>query len=359
VNFLGSSETGAVGNVITVIKVIVIGIFIISGLWFAIRSGFVENFSKLEPVFPGELVDAASKGLPNEIKNAFLPIFIAMGFTFIAFEGYEIIVQTGEEVENPNTSIPKAIFYSLLIVVPIYFFVGLSALTAITPEDPATPTWQFLGELGEIGLAEAARQFMPLGVTLMLFGGLVSTLSALNATIYSSARVAFVMGRDRLLPKAFNEVNAWRRTPHWAIFVSGIIMIFVAIFLPLKDVAASADLLFVLLFLQVDISILRLRRKYEGKLFYGYQVPLFPYIPILAILAQIGLGVALVVHFPIALTGAAIWLIFGALLYLGYIRSHLDEDIVDAFAAYMREPSNIEKYGDGEMDSGNPLEENP
>jgi amino acid transporter len=281
-----------------------------------------------------------------------------MGFTFIAFEGYEIIVQTGEEVENPNTAIPKAIFYSLLIVVPIYFFVGLSSLVAITPDSPGTPTWKFLGDLGEIGLAEAARQFMPLGITLMLFGGLVSTLSALNATIYSSARVAFVMGRDRLLPKRFNEVNAWRRTPHWAIVVSGSIMIFVAIFLPLEDVAASADLLFVLLFLQVDISILRLRRKYEGKLFYGYQVPFFPYIPILAILAQIALGVALIVHFPIAMIGALIWLVFGTMLYYGYIKGHLETDISDAFAEYIRKPADVEKYGRGETPTDN-LEELP
>jgi len=351
VNFLGSSETGTVGNIITVTKVIIIGVFILSGLWFAVKTGFIHNFKKLEPIFPNSRIETVGKDFPDFMRGAFLPIFIAMGFTFISFEGYEIIVQTGEEAEQPNLTIPRSIFWSLIIVVPIYFLVGLTALVVI-PNPGGQPTWAILGSKGETGIAEIASGFMPFGSALMLFGGLVSTLSALNATIYSSARVAFVMGRDKLLPESFHDVNQWRRTPHWAIAVSGFIMIAVAILLPLKEVAAMADLLFVLLFLQVDLSILRIRPKYEGKLFYGYKLPFFPWLVYLAIVAQVGLGIALTLHFRQAPIGAFGWLVIGTIVYYGYIKKGIsDTGVADAFEEYMRDPDILEGKDQSSMDT--------
>jgi amino acid transporter len=58
----------------------------------------------------------------------------AMGLTFIAFECYEIIVQTGEEVKNPRRNIPRAIFISLAIVVTLYCLVAFVSIGAISPE---------------------------------------------------------------------------------------------------------------------------------------------------------------------------------------------------------------------------------
>ena len=65
------------------------------------------------------------------MPKGFTGVLFAMGLTFIAFEGYEIIVQAGEEVKDPRRNIPKAIFTSLLVVVPIYIliaFVGIGGI---------------------------------------------------------------------------------------------------------------------------------------------------------------------------------------------------------------------------------------
>ena len=62
-------------------------------------------------------------------------VFAAMGLTFIAFEGYEIIAQTSEEVEDPKRNVPRAVFLSLLIVVPIYLLVAFVAVGAVIPPD--------------------------------------------------------------------------------------------------------------------------------------------------------------------------------------------------------------------------------
>ncbi len=316
INFMGSSETGKVGNLITITKLIIIGIFILSGLW-VILTNFSVQIKNFDPFFP----------------NGITAMFMAMGLTFIAFEGHEIIVQTGEEVLKPRRSIPRAIFKAIMIVIPIYCLVAITAIGAITVENGST--WKFLGEAGELGIAEAAKQFMPLGATLLLFGGLISTLSALNATIYSSARVSFVMGRDKLLPPQFGKVNFWRRTPHIAIIGSSIIMILIVILLPIRSVAAAADVMFLLLFLQVNLSLYRIRKKYSNRLNYGYKIPWFPFIPFMAIAGKIFILIFLLILEPIAITGTLIWIFLGTALWFLYSKKNIQKyGFQDSFKNY-------------------------
>ena len=138
----------------------------------------------------------------------------AMGLTFIAFEGYEIIVQTGEEVKNPKRNIPRAIFISLALVVFMYCIIAFVSIGAISPPD-GVPAWQFIGLNGDLGISKAAELFMPYGAFVVLIGGLVSTLAALNATTFSSARVAFAMGRHYNLPHKLSEIHPKFKTPSW------------------------------------------------------------------------------------------------------------------------------------------------
>ncbi len=96
----------------------------------------------------------------NFMPTGIAGLVAAMGFTFIAFEGYEIIVQTGEEVKNPKRNIPRAIFISLAIVVTLYCLVALVSIGAISPEGIAA--WRFIGQGGELGIMKAARDLFTL-----------------------------------------------------------------------------------------------------------------------------------------------------------------------------------------------------
>lgn len=188
INYRGASEAGKAGNVVTIGKVMIIGVFIASGLWvMAHRPGWQGSF---DPFF--------LKGWGG--------IFGAMGLTFIAFEGYEIIAQTSEEVEDPKKNIPRAVFLSLLIVIPIYLLVAVVAIGAVEPPAGMGIT-DYLAQGGETALVSAANQFFLGGGIVILVGGLLSTISALNATIYSSSRVAFAMARDASLPQIIARVH--------------------------------------------------------------------------------------------------------------------------------------------------------
>jgi amino acid transporter len=300
INYRGASETGKAGNVVTVGKVAVILAFIAAGLW--VMSGRPDWRLAFEPF----------------LERGWGGVFAAMGLTFIAFEGYEIIAQTSEEVEEPKRNVPRAIFLSLLIVVPIYLLVALVAIGAVSPPAGQSAV-AFLAEEKEIALVRAADQFVRGGGIVLLIGGLLSTVSALNATIYSSSRVAFAMARDANLPQVIGRVHAVRSTPHVAVALSAVIVIGMALLLPIEDVAAATDVMFLLLFVQVNVAVIRLRRR-RPDLDRGFRVPLMPVVPVVAIAAMLFLAGYLFTHYPLGWVAVAGWLLIGAGVYYGYSR---------------------------------------
>ncbi len=305
INFQGAKETGQAESLVTILKIIVIAMFIGFGL-FAMFSG------KTPEPWPEHFRGFFQKGP--------MGIIIVMGLTFIAFEGYEIIAQCGEEVKNPKKNIPRSIFLSLLIVVPIYILVAFVALGAAAPEGDMQ-TWQYLGEKGEMAMIEAAEHFMlgKLGRIIFLIGGLFSTMSALNATVYSSSRVSFAMGRDHNLPGVFAKIHPKKRTPHMAIFISGVMIILMAILLPIEDIASATDAMFLLLFIFVNLAVINLRKN-RPDLDRGFKVPFFPYIPILAIVLNLILAVFLFFYRPLGVWICLGYVAFGISIYYLYSR---------------------------------------
>ena len=298
INFRGASETGKAGNVVTVGKVVVILAFITAGVW--VMAGRPAWQAAFQPFF----------------TQGWGGVFAAMGLTFIAFEGYEIIAQTSEEVEAPKRNVPRAIFLSLLIVLPIYLLVAVVAIGAVTPPAGQSAV-AFLAEEKEIALVRAADQFVGGGGIVILVGGLLSTVSALNATIYSSSRVAFAMARDANLPQAIGRVHARRATPHIAVGLSAAIVIGMAVLLPIESVAAAADIMFLLLFVQVNVAVIRLR-KLRPDLDRGFRVPFMPVVPILAIGTMLFLAAYLFTHYPMGWAAVGAWLLIGVGVYYGY-----------------------------------------
>jgi amino acid transporter/nucleotide-binding universal stress UspA family protein len=310
VNFRGASETGKAGNIITLAKVIVILLFIGFGAW--IMRGMPEWRGNFDPFLP----------------MGFGAVFSAMGLTFIAFQGYEVIAQCSEEVMDPTRNIPRAIFFALLIVIPIYLLVAFVALGAIHGE--GMPTWRFLGKMKELAIVEAARQFVPGGGVVVLIGGLLSTASALIATVYSSSRVAFAMARDHNLPAFLGKVHPEKKTPHLSIIASAVIVIFMAVSLPIEDVASAADIMFLLVFLQVNVTLIRMRKTHPG-LKRGFKVPLVPLIPALGILTQLFIAIYMFVYSPKAWLSAGTWLVIGFAVYKLYA-SKTEEEALSVLA---------------------------
>jgi amino acid transporter/nucleotide-binding universal stress UspA family protein len=301
INYWGASETGTVGNIVTVTKITILALFVIFGI--IAMTGTRAWVTRFTAGF---------------LPNGMLGVFEAMGLTFIAFEGYEIIAQSGEEAIDPRRNIPRAMFLAIGIAVVIYILVGFTAIGAAKAPS-GMKVYEYLGALKEVAIVDVAQQIFPLpiGGLVLLFSGLVSTISALNVTTYAASRVSFAMGRDHNLPAVFARVHSRRHTPHWAVFLSGGLMMLVAWLLPLETVAAAADIMFLLLFLLVNVAVMMLRRKMP-KLERGFRIPWFPAIPVIAILCNGLLALQLFRFSPLAWYLAGGWLIVGMLAYYAY-----------------------------------------
>ncbi len=331
INLRGASETGKTAIFITLGKILLLAVFIVSGLYHMFyRPDWQTAFTPFVP-------------------RGFGSVMTAMGLTFIAFQGYEIIVQCGEEVKNPQRNLPKAIFVSIGIVVPIYCLIVIAALGGIEPAIHGYGTnWQWLGHEGAVGLVKAAKLLMfggPIvGGLIWIIGGLFSTTSALNATIYSSSRVSFAMARNRELPTALSHVHPRRRTPHIAVLVSAAIIIFMAIALPIHDVGSAADIMFLMLFLQVNVVVITMRRR-RPDLKRGFIAPLLPYVPIAGIITQFFLAANMVRFSWIAWVFALGWIGLGFVLYYLYIKPHeRRERHLKAPIVFERVPPDPETY---------------
>jgi nucleotide-binding universal stress UspA family protein len=248
-----------------------------------------------------------------------------MGLTFVAFEGYEIIAQCGEEVRQPRKNIPRAIFLSVAAVVPIYVLIAFVMLAA-TKAPEGGPVWQYLGSHAELAVLEAARQFAPGRTALLLIGGLFATTSALNATLYSSSRVSFAMGRDFNLPGVFAKIHRRRRTPHGAIFISAVGIIVMAIALPIEDVASATDITFMFLFAMVNISLIGLRYQ-RPKARRGFSMPLHPVLPLVSTACLLFLAAYLFGFSSKAwyITGA--WIVLGLVIFREYASKREKEEV--------------------------------
>ncbi len=300
VNLKGASETGTVGNVVTIFKIVVLLVLV----------GFGIKAMMNIPNWPDHFLRD-----PSPFPHGIWGVFGAMGLTFVAFEGYEIIAQSGEELKDPGRNLPKAIFYSIVIVVAIYLLVAFVAVGALThAETGGLPAWVYLGKEGDRAMIRLATHIMPYGTLIMILGGLASTISALNATVYSSSRVSFAMGRGGDLPALFGKVHPRNRTPHMAILFSGLLIGFMAVALPVADVASGASLTFLMLFLLTNISLIQLR-KTQPDLERPFKVPWVPALPILAIAVQGFLAVDLLRASPIAWGATILWILLGIYLF--------------------------------------------
>lgn len=275
VNYVGVGTTGRTGTSVTLVQVLIIVFFVTFATLYALDHAGPRMFDNLRPVIP--------RG------TSLTHVFMVMGFTFIAFEGYEIIVQCGEEVKNPRKNIPRAIFIAVGFAALLYLGVAFACLTNFS-----VPWISAQGiPPGSNAVIMAGKEIIPfVGGPLMIFGGALSAMAALNATVFSSSRVSFAMGRDGSLPKRLGMIHPRRRTPHYAILITGSIMLFMALVFPLETVIASISLMFLLQFALANVASIRLRRRLTY-IDMGFRTPMFPVIPVVGAVLSVSIALYL------------------------------------------------------------------
>jgi len=326
VNIRGSSHTGKVGSAITFSQLAIIAGLIIAAL-------VAMTFTN--PNWPTNFRDF----FPNGTSG----LVMAMGLTFIAFEGYEIIAQAGDEIKKPKKNIPKAILISLGIVVSVYILFAFVFIGGLDPLQIGQPAWEFIGSYGELGIIEAAEYYLPFGALIVLAGGFVSTLAALNATTFAASRVSFAMGRNHDLPPMFNKLHEKYRTPFVSTICSAVVMMVLAMSFDLTMIALAASVMFLFLFAQVNAACITIRRLAKEKgLSYGFKTPFFPLVPIVGFVVVSILAVYLLFSQPLSWVIALIWIAIGFVIYKLYTSKK--EKQANTPLVFTQEPEERKEY---------------
>jgi len=285
-------------NWINVGKVIVFAVLIGGGVWALTHRTLGELHMSLTPFFSGGMVG----------------LFQAMGYTFIALQGFDLIAAIAGEVKDPNRVLPRAMLLSLAAALGIYL--PLLFVIATVGVAPGQSIMALSARQPEVVVALAAEHYLgPVGFWLVLVAAVLSMLSALQANLLAASRVALTMAQDRTLPALMGEIHPRRRTPITAVFVSALTMVIIQLVVPnVASAGAAASLIFLISFALTHwTSILARRRR---KVHTGsFSTPFFPLVPVVGGLCCVGLAIFQALSVPAAGVITCVWMGLGGLLY--------------------------------------------
>ncbi|MGH3717488.1 MAG: APC family permease [Pseudonocardiaceae bacterium] len=152
----------------------------------------------------------------------------AAGLLFFAFAGYARIATMGEEVRDPERTIPRAIPLALAITVVVYLIVGVAALLAAGPDQLATAP----APLTHAVRAAGAGSVVPV----VRVGAALASLGALLALIAGVGRTSLAMSRNHDLPGWLAAVHPRFQVPHRAEAALAVVVSILVLIVDLRDV---------------------------------------------------------------------------------------------------------------------------
>ncbi|SCX88259.1 amino acid:proton symporter, ABT family [Nonlabens sp. Hel1_33_55] len=187
--------------------------------------------------------DHVSQLNPSNWEGAFQIITGGM-VIFVAYEGFELIANSVSGLSDPEKNIPKAYFYSVGFVVLLYIAIAIIAVGSLSFGEISKAKDYVLSEVARPSLGQA-------GFTIMTIAALISTFSAINATLYGGSRVNFKVAKEDELPHEFTA-KLWNHPVGLAII--SIATLLLANLAQLESISTSGSAGFLLLFAVVNYT---------------------------------------------------------------------------------------------------------
>jgi len=222
INLVSASFVSRSETIFVFIKVSLLLLIIASGLFFV-------DTERLSPIH----------------WEAPIAIVTAGMIIFVAYEGFELIANAAEDIIEPGKNLPRALYISVLFV--IFLYVAISIVTVgVVPESK-------LMDAKDYALAIAAEPALGhVGFTLVAIAALLSTFSAINATIYGNARLGYNLAKEGRLPKSL--ANEKRHIPGVGVVITSLLSILIANTISLTEIAIIGSAGFLLIFFIVNIA---------------------------------------------------------------------------------------------------------
>ncbi len=175
------------------------------------------------------------------------PLELAAGgmIIFLAYEGFELIANTAEDVRDVARTLPRAYFTAVGFVIALYILVAIVTVGNLSVDKIVAAK--------DYALAEAARPFLgQAGFTLIAIAAMLSTASAINATLYGAARLSYSIARAGELPAEL-ERKVWGQRLEGLLITAGLTLVIANVF-DLTSIATLGSAGFLLIFAAVNAA---------------------------------------------------------------------------------------------------------
>ena len=275
VNLYGVKASGESEDILVLIKVLILSLFAIVGLF---------------SVQPDHLLPVFNTGGSGVLMGAAL--------IFVAYEGFELIPNAINEMDDAPRHFGPAIMISIVVTTLIYILVSTVSVGNLLPEE--------INRYKEYALAVAAKPFLGhAGFLLIGLGALLSTASAINATLFSTARLGSVMAKDKALPELFSHKERTKDIPFVSLIAITAMTILFVNTMDLTIISSFASSTFLLVFATINLAAFRLRKT----------IKLHPMPPLLALAACLLAWCVLVFYLYRSAPHGLVWM-FGAYLVI-------------------------------------------
>lgn len=177
-----------------------------------------------------------------------LPIIVAAGMLiFVAYEGFELIANSADDIREPRRNLPRALYVSVGTVIILYVAIAIVTVGSLTPKQIAASA--------DFALAQAAQPSLGhVGFVVTALAAVLATLSAINATLYGTARLSYSIAREGELPDLF-ERRIWSE-PVGLLTTAALSLAF-ANLLDVASISSIASAVFLIVFGTVNAAALR------------------------------------------------------------------------------------------------------
>jgi len=231
INLLGAFMTGKAEDIMVFIKITILFVFV--GVGFS-----SIDWTHLEP----------AQWMPTS------SIITGGLIIFLAYEGFELIANTAKDIENPEKNLPLAFYSSVTFVILLYILIAMVAVGNVSFEE-AKKAQDYI-------LAIAAEPFFGhAGFVLIGIAAVLSTASAINATIYGSGRTAYMVAKFGEIPNNFEKQV---KHGYEGMIIIALLAIIFAISFDLANISLAGSLGFLIIFSLVNLANFKMHKETKG-----------------------------------------------------------------------------------------------
>ena len=236
INYYSIAVVGKIESYAVIIKLIILLSFVGFGLYGLIGNPHLEQLSPEHWEAPFKLLTAGM-------------------VIFVAYEGFELIANAAPDIENPKKNIPRAYFWSVIFVIFLYIIIAVITVGSLDFKDIATAQ--------DYVLAEAAKPLLgKVGFTIITIAALISTFSAINASLYGGTRVNYEIAEDDELPNQFT-CKLWNQPI--GLLITAIATLILVNTLKLESISTAGSVGFLLIFAIVNFVGFKLAKDTGSK----------------------------------------------------------------------------------------------